>query len=572
MIYNALTEQDKKNILTWVANYAEPEEDNLEYALAPAPTDAAPILAEWDLAKEKLFHLFGDKFIITKNIKYYKSDNDLRQLMYENVVKDNDLRHAMVRKFNTYEPQNRITEMFFEENLISNKCPFDYTFHILGDTTTYTVKKGMKTTRAIVNLAKKLNINHNIIDSFLLAHSMVMNDAKLEGTLCISIHPLDFMTMSDNNNDWSSCMKWRQRGAYRVGTIEMMNSPYVVCAYLKSDTKELTVPDTDFIWNSKKWRELFIVNDDLIMEIKSYPYANENLTKEAHQMIRDLYPAGHFHKSEEIYPYVNHEYAWGECAFDFYTDMMYNDIYENDLTAYWGCVSTTIDTNYHINYSGVAICAYCGKPLTESQHEEVLLCEDCRKPNVIGHCAKCGCDITTMNLGIQIGGKMFCGKETCRPEIRYESFIDITKNEIDDLAAYWSPTRLLREDCEPVYLARKKDNPQLTDTYSYTEKSRLFLDHNTFPIGYLPHYKNNKWYYNMDDITEFRHLCSWGLSAACASRSSYLPYTHFTGGNANMPFNLENMLKLYSEGKLERFMECYDIDVLAYLAANKDFI
>ena len=38
--------------------------------------------------------------------------------------------------------------------------------------------------------------------------------------------------MSDNNSGWESCMSWRNNGCYRRGTVEMMNSPYVIVAYL----------------------------------------------------------------------------------------------------------------------------------------------------------------------------------------------------------------------------------------------------------------------------------------------------------------------------------------------------
>lgn len=567
-----LTQQDKEKILSWVTNYAESKKHTPTYDVAPAPTGVEPMLAEWSRAKDWLYHLFNDKFIISKNIEYYKPSNTIRQDMYEHVTKDNNLRYAMVKSFPRYEAQNRIIEMFFEENLVSNYCPFDYTFAIPNSQNTYSVKKGMKVTRAIANLAKKLNIDHDLINKFLVAQSQVMNDAKLMGKLCISIHPLDFMTMSDNDCGWDSCMKWRLEGCYRLGTIEMMNSPCVVCAYLESEKHRLEIPDAGD-WNSKKWRELFIVNDDLIMEVKPYPYYNEALTKESLNMIRELFPTGYFNEPEYIQPYVNHKYSWGECSFDFDTQNMYNDIYENSDDAHWGCVrKESIDTNYYLNYSGAATCAYCGKPIDDTTHTDVLLCSDCRKPKVIGHCTKCGCDITYTNLYTQIKDKMFCGKEACQPEVIYDVFINTAITEIDDISVFWSPVRLLVEDGEPIYLAREKDNPQSTDLYSYTEKSRLFLDDNTFPIGYPPHYKNGKWYYNVDDITEFRQLCPWGLSSAISNCDNYYPYTFFTGDNHDVPFNLENMLKLYAEGKIKQFIGCYDIDVMSFLAATNHFI
>ena len=556
-----LTQQDKEKILSWVTNYAESKKHTSSYDVAPAPTSVEPILAEWNRTKDWLFHLFNGKFIISKNIEYYKPSNTIRQDMYEHVTKDNDLRYAMVKNFPRYEAQNRIIEMFFEENLVSNYCPFDYTFIIPNSQNTYSVKKGMKVTRAIANLAKKLNIDHDIIDKFLIAQSQVMNDAKLTGKLCISIHPLDFMTMSDNDCGWDSCMKWRLEGCYRLGTLEMMNSPCVICAYLESESHRLEIPDAGD-WNSKKWRELFIVNDDLIMEIKPYPYYNETLTKESLNMIRELFPTGYFNEPEYIQPYVNHKYSWGECSFDFDTQNMYNDIYENSDDSHWGCVrKESIDTNYYLNYSGAATCAYCGKPIVDTTHTDVLLCSDCRKPHVIGHCAKCGCDITYLNLSIQIGDKVFCTKPACVPQIVYDTFIDITKYT----APYWPLTSLLLEDAEPIYLARENDNPQSTDAFCYTVRERLTAEENTFSIGFKPHYKNGKWYYNLEDITDFNHLYSWDLSVNCTKDSIYYPYMHFTGDNADIPFSFENILKLYAEGRIERFAGCYDIDLMAFL-------
>ena len=67
-----------------------------------------------------------------------------------------------------------------------------------------------------------------------LAHSQIFNTNKMTGTLCLSIHPLDYATASDNDNGWSSCMSWRDDGCYRMGTVEMMNSPMVICAYFAS--------------------------------------------------------------------------------------------------------------------------------------------------------------------------------------------------------------------------------------------------------------------------------------------------------------------------------------------------
>lgn len=124
---------------------------------------------------------------------------------------------------------------------------------------------------------------------------------------------------------------------------------------------------------------------------------------------------------------------------------------------------------------------------------------------------------------------------------------------------------LLLEDAEPIYLARENNNPQFTDAFCYTIRERLTAEENTFSIGFKPRCKNGKWYYNLEDITNFYHLYPWGLSVNCTTDSIYYPYMRFIGDNADIPFSFENVLKLYAEGRIERFIGCYDIDIMAFL-------
>ena len=41
--------------------------------------------------------------------------------------------------------------------------------------------------------------------------------------------------MSDNDYGWDSCMGWMNEGEYRLGTVEMMNSPCIVVAYIDGE-------------------------------------------------------------------------------------------------------------------------------------------------------------------------------------------------------------------------------------------------------------------------------------------------------------------------------------------------
>ena len=162
-------------------------------------------------------------------------------------------------------------------------------------------------------------------------HSRILNQKYMDGELCLSIHPLDYMTMSDNDNNWDSCMKWNGVGDYRCGTVECMNAPNVLIAYLHNPDHPMN-PFTfkDWKWNSKKWRELFIVNEEVISEVKGYCFQDESLTNTILMWIKELAEKnlGWTYDNDEIN--IQETIPWendADMCFRFYPGKyMYNDI------------------------------------------------------------------------------------------------------------------------------------------------------------------------------------------------------------------------------------------------------
>jgi hypothetical protein len=73
--------------------------------------------------------------------------------------------------------------------------------------------------------------------------STICTVKEYKTNLVLSIHPIDFMTSSDNASGWTSCMNWRDDGGYSSGTIEMMNSNMVIIAYLENNSKSFIFRD-----------------------------------------------------------------------------------------------------------------------------------------------------------------------------------------------------------------------------------------------------------------------------------------------------------------------------------------
>lgn len=511
---SALSKQDKENITTWIETWGPTDTDKSYNVLEPIhPIE--DILTYWNRAKKDLFHLFNDKLIISKKIEYLKPVSELRLDMYKQVTKGTPIRKALYAHLpDDSSDITYVTEMLFEENLIRNSVPTTHTYTLVpeeGNPIQYTVKKGTKVTRAIRNMATKMGIDEDIINDFLTAQSKVMNEARFTGTLCLSIHPLDYMTMSDSACKWRSCMSWDD-GEYRVGTVEMMNSYHVVVAYLQSESNTLTVNDTDFSWPGKKWRELFIVNDDLIMGVKGYPYQSSELEKIVIDTLADLRPEHYEPGIVEIWPWdEEHPYPWGYTTFEFETNAMYNDVYANNRAYPARVVKGFSCGHYEFNYSGRATCVYCGRPLKDPEDNiSILVCSECSHEMPIGKCHCCGRLVYNYNYGCETSeGYIFCDAGDCWPRFATNNFAFTYDPEYDSIE--YNPSTILLENSAKVYLARKDNRPDVKNDLAAV----MSIHTNDFSNmnGLAPKMTTGGiLYYNISEFTSWNQLVPWGAA------------------------------------------------------------
>ena len=375
-IYNELTDLDKNKIKSYLEKY-----NNVEKIEAPLDY----ILRFWNDEKKDLYQLLGNQFIVSKQIEYTKGADEL----------EDDLRACTNAAFRTclatccdfFEHSaslpvelrlNRwnVIRLYQYHTLANNKYTGSSFKIELPNGETLAIQNGMKPMKALAKLNKVYHFcDEELFEEFRIVHSQILNQKKLSGNLTLSIHPLDYMTMSDNNCGWSSCMSWQEEGCYRMGTVEMMNSPVVVVAYLTAN-KDMAI-DGNKIWNSKKWRQLFIINEDLIASIKAYPYKNEMLTKEVIYFLNELAKEnwGWSYHTEKLLGYDRDQNP--DYSFYFYTDYMYNDF---GTTDHYIALKDLDEKDYSINYSGMTECMCCGETDNFPNAEEeasFLICCDC---------------------------------------------------------------------------------------------------------------------------------------------------------------------------------------------------
>jgi uncharacterized protein YozE (UPF0346 family) len=241
-----LREEDKQLISYYIENYACNPGSNTVH---DRTYDMDIILKPWFNAKsEYLFKIFNNQLILEREVEYNEPISQMKNAILKSLSSGkmshfyNHLCRFVDTNFHfTSEEASALWSLVDCDALANNKVN-RYGTHVVwfnNKEDSIKIQEGAKVMKLLAKIAKSINAEESF-EEFRLEHSRILNTKDLKGTLCLSIHPLDYMTMSDNASNWSSCMSWREDGCYRAGTIEMMNSPCVVVAYLKSAKEDLT--------------------------------------------------------------------------------------------------------------------------------------------------------------------------------------------------------------------------------------------------------------------------------------------------------------------------------------------
>lgn len=436
MLTELLSQDEKNMFMSYVKAYAGRGADNcypnvsVEY-----------LLRYWDINKQKLFHAFGDKFILSKEIEFAEDTEELYNKM-DILVNESRTSGGFMSEYYDkfifgldYREGRKFANLISDENLVTNRYDGD-TFTIdLPNGKKLTVNEGCRVTRILGKIASAFNLNG--FERFRIDHSMAINHKIIKGNLCISIHPLDFITMSDNECDWSSCMSWQEDGCYRRGTVEMMNSPMVVVAYLTSES-DMDMPG-GYHWNSKKWRELYVINDDIITNILGYPYRNFNITKEVLRTLRGLFTKDAYTEDFCEYRPYNRSYIKpldATVTVNPQTCAMYNDFGADITLGYFN--PRVKDETLHFSYSGEAVCMICGTEEGDYDSEGCLVCDECEP---VYRCCSCGDSYESEEMYC-VDGEYYCSY--CYEERCTEDYItgDIHDTEsMKQLAVFDNDTK-----------------------------------------------------------------------------------------------------------------------------------
>lgn len=246
-------QSDLEAVLTYIKGY-----QNIDI-------DCTEVMNKWYDNKQHIIELFGDKLIyeFPKVIEIELTSKEKEKLVdkcirdFENQFNNNDLIAFIDRN----------------KNGLLNNLVVDDNFSIKR------LKKGDKLLKSF----KYFSYDEDELRKAQDLASQYIQKTKVKGILCLSVHPLDFMTISENNSNWRSCHS--MDGEYCVGNMNYMLDTSTFVVYLKSEKDEQLIcfPE-NMLWNNKKWRVLAHLNDlgNCIWFSKQYPFNCMRLIKELH--------------------------------------------------------------------------------------------------------------------------------------------------------------------------------------------------------------------------------------------------------------------------------------------------
>lgn len=245
----------------------------------------------------------------------------------------------------------------------------------------FTIPKGMKILRAF----KYFCADKDLLNDIQSVASMAIQNDKVTGILCMSVHPLDYLSVSENSHNWRSCHALD--GEYRAGNLNYMGDNCTVICYLKSDHKAVLprFPE-DIKWNSKKWRMLLFFDDtyNFMMAGRQYPFFENSLLipikEEVEKMFNTRFSGWFdtYKKTDVIKSFIDSE------GYSNSYELMYHDKYipvgdrllrfrkfvqDNEGTLQFNDLresSTYIDPYYSFRLQQSWIGTYCNSPDTFS--------------------------------------------------------------------------------------------------------------------------------------------------------------------------------------------------------------
>lgn len=228
----------------------------------PAP-QTRELLANWSQAKEYIAERFLDdkiQYTYPEKVRFELNEQSKNERL-------NHFEDYVINLFDNYShPLAKFLRTITTEEFYENSILEDY---IISERDNKKIQKGSK----IVKSFKYFIEDKQLLADLQNKASEIIQENKVEGYLTFSVHPLDFLSSSENTYNWRSCHALD--GEYRAGNLSYMCDRGTMMVYLSGEEKvKLPHFPEDVLWNSKKWRMLLHFDQelDVCFAGRQYPF------------------------------------------------------------------------------------------------------------------------------------------------------------------------------------------------------------------------------------------------------------------------------------------------------------
>ena len=282
-------------------------------------------LSNWAKNKSHLYLAFGKKLKLEKEIELDFSGNSAYvKCLISNFYQE--ITQAKVKRFLKSCSNAEVVMNCLNRNVSFENMKF---------------RAGDKISKCIGKILDLYDITPAEKDSVLIKFSMLIQSVKVKGSAVLSIDPVDYITMSENNSNWESCHS--MSGCFKTGPFAYLQDGSTTISYVKpKDDCVFTYGDNKTLtYSNKNWRQIVLFSKELkyATQLRQYPYTSQANQSTVASIVMDVLNAksglDYQIHAIDVYDMPRYFPALHECNGDG-EDLCYNDLTNEAFkTAYW---------------------------------------------------------------------------------------------------------------------------------------------------------------------------------------------------------------------------------------------
>lgn len=282
-------------------------------------------LNNWAKNKSHLYLAFGNKLKLEKEVELdFSGDSTYVKGLISKFYQE--ITRAKVKRF-----LKSCSNAEIVMNCLNRNTSFENVKFRAGD----------KISRCIGKILDLYDITPAEKDSILIKFSMLIQSVKVKGSAVLSIDPVDYITMSENNSNWESCHS--MSGCYRTGPFAYLQDGSTAISYAKpkDDCVFTYGDDKTLAYSNKNWRQIVLFSKELkyATQLRQYPYTSQANQSTVANIVMNVLNAksglNYQIQSIDVYDMPRYFAALHECTGDG-EDLCYNDLTNEAFkTAYW---------------------------------------------------------------------------------------------------------------------------------------------------------------------------------------------------------------------------------------------